>query len=275
MAEHTVAVLGLGLIGSIWAGHYREVGKLAATWSRRPKPNLDFDLTSLENCAGKAEYLHLCLYDPDSVRETLRQLCPLLNAGHTVIQSTTIDPESAAEFATLVEATGARYIEAPFTGSKLAAEAHQTVYFLGANQSVPEAVLELLSVLSANRFRIGTPAQAASIKLAMNLQIIGITQALCESIHIARKAGMSDDCFFEVMKKNVSWSGLSELKEQKIRDDDYAPQFSLKNMYKDMRLAKVAAGESLPLLETVNECLAAGERAGYEEDDFLAVMRLL
>ena len=275
MSVQKVAVLGLGLIGSIWAGHYREVGKLTAVWSRRPKPDLDFGLTSLENCASSADYLHLCLYDPASVRETLDLLCPLLSSKHTVIQSTTIDPQSATEFAATVEAAGATYIEAPFTGSKPAAEAHQTVYFMGANREIPEAVTELLSILSSNRFYIGTPAQAASIKLAMNLQIIGITQALCESIHIARKAGITDDCFFEVMKRNVSWSGLSELKETKIRQGNYAPQFSLKNMFKDMRLARVAAGENLPLLETVNECLAAGKAAGYEEEDFLSVLRLL
>lgn len=275
MSEQKVAVLGLGLIGSIWAGHYREVGRLSAVWSRSQKPDLDFDLTSLKNCAASAAYLHLCLYDPDSVRETLEQLCPHLNASHTVVQSTTIDPASAMEFAERVEARGATYIEAPFTGSKPAAEAHQTVYFLGANQEIPDAVIELLSILSCSRFNIGTPAQAASIKLAMNLQIVGILQALCESIRIARNAGVSDDCFFEVMKKNVAWSGLSELKEQKIRDEDFAPQFSTRNMNKDMRLAKAAASEELPLLETVSQCLEAAESAGFGGDDFLSIMRVL
>lgn len=275
MDSNKVAVLGLGLIGSIWAGHYREAGRLSAVWSRRAKPELDFELTSLENCAAEAGYLHLCVYDPDSVRETLAQLTPYLNERHTVIQSTTIDPESAAEFASIVEATGAYYVEAPFTGSKPAAEAHQTVYFLGANVSISNDVEDLLSILSQNRFHIGTPAQAASVKLAMNLQIAGITQALCESIQLARTAGVSDDTFFEVMKKNVSWSGLSELKEDKLRNANYAPQFSTKNMHKDMRLAKVAAEEPMPLLDMVYQCLASAEAAGYGEDDFLSVMRVL
>ncbi|MGJ8653445.1 MAG: NAD(P)-dependent oxidoreductase [Opitutaceae bacterium] len=275
MNSNKVAVLGLGLIGSIWAGHYREAGRLATVWSRRPKPELDFDLSSLQNCAEQAAYLHLCLYDSDSVRETLSQLIPFLNEAHTVIQSTTIDPESATEFATLVEATGARYVEAPFTGSKPAAEAHQTVYFLGANTDISDEVEGLLAILSSDRYKIGTPAQAASVKLAMNLQIVGITQALCESISIARSAGVSDDTFFEVMKKNVSWSGLSALKEDKLRNANYEPQFSLKNMHKDMRLAKVAAGDQMPLLNMVNQCLASAEEAGYGEDDFLSLMRLL
>lgn len=276
MNSNKVAVLGLGLIGSIWASHYRDAGFLATVWSRRPKPNLDFELTSLQNCAEQATYLHLCLYDSDSVGETLSQLIPFLNETHTVIQSTTIDPTSAEGFAKAVEATGATYVEAPFTGSKPAAEAHQTVYFLGANQPITNEVESLLATLSQTRFQIGTPAQAASTKLAMNLQIVGITQALCEGITLTRRAGVSDDTFFEVLKKNVSWSGLAALKENKLRDADYAPQFSLKNMHKDMRLAYAATGgESMPLLETVKQCLAAAEEAGYGEDDFLSLMRLL
>jgi 3-hydroxyisobutyrate dehydrogenase-like beta-hydroxyacid dehydrogenase len=275
MNEQTVAVLGLGLIGSIWAGHYRSAGKLSAVWSRRPKPNLDFELETLSMCASSAKYLHLCLFDSDSVKETLNLLCAHLDETHTVIQSTTIDPVTAKECAAQVEATGARYIEAPFTGSKPAAEAHQTVYFLGANTDIPDDVVELLSILSSDRFMIGTPAQAASIKLAMNLQIVGLTQALCESIHIARGAGVSDDTFFEVMKKNVAWSGLSALKEPKIREADFTAQFSVKNMHKDMRLAKVVAGEKLPLLNTVNQCLESAEKAGHGDDDFLSLLRLL
>lgn len=275
MSTPQVAVLGLGLIGSIWANHYRTAGRLSATWNRSPKPDLDFDSTTIERCATSAEYLHLCLYDSDSVREILKQLVPYLDASHTVIQSTTVDPVCAQECAKLVETTGARYIEAPFTGSKPAAEAHQTVYFLGANAEISSEALDLLKLLSSDRFLLGTPSQAASVKLAMNLQIVAITQALCESIHISRAAGVSDNTFFEVMKKNVAWSGLSALKEGKIRDSDYAPQFSVKNMHKDMRLAKVVAGDGLPLLNAVGECLKKAEVAGYGDDDFLSLIRIL
>jgi len=133
----------------------------------------------------------------------------------------------------------------------------------------------LLARISKTRFHIGTPPQAASIKLAMNLQIAGITEALCESITITRSAGIEDDIFFEVLRRNVAWSGLAELKEPKLRSGDFAPQFSIKNMHKDMRLAKDSTDTRLPLLETLTECLAAAEAAGYGEDDFLSLIREL
>ncbi len=273
--QRKIAVLGMGLIGSIWAKHYAATGQLACVWNRSPKAGLPGPLETLPACADQSDLLQLCLYDAESVRAVLQQLLPYLSARHTVIQSSTIDGESAEEFARLVQQTGARYVEAPFTGSKPAAEQRQTVFFLGGEAASLEFVETTLATLSARRFRIGSPRQAASIKLAMNLQISGITQALCESISISRSAGIDDATFFEVMQQNVAWSGLAALKEAKIRAADFSPQFSVKNMHKDMRLAQLTAPGHLPLLATLISCLGAAEDAGYGEDDFISLLRVL
>jgi 3-hydroxyisobutyrate dehydrogenase-like beta-hydroxyacid dehydrogenase len=132
-----------------------------------------------------------------------------------------------------------------------------------------------LAKISIKRFHIGTPAQATTIKLAMNLQIAGISQALCEAITLSREAGIGDDCFFQVMRANVAWSGLAELKEPKLREADYSPQFSIKNLHKDLRLARKTAGRPLPTLERMTECLAAAEAAGHGGEDFIALIRAL
>jgi 3-hydroxyisobutyrate dehydrogenase len=192
-----------------------------------------------------------------------------------IIQSSTIDGDSAATFCALVEGTGASYLESPFTGSKPAAEARKTVFFLGGSQAAASRAEPFLRTLSARRFHIGSPAQAASIKLAMNLQISGITQALCESITMSREAGIEDRAFFEVMQENVAWSGLAALKEPKLLEADFSPQFSVKNMHKDMRLAKQTAKQTMPLLEMVSDCLARAEAAGHGEDDFISLIQNL
>ncbi|WPJ96918.1 NAD(P)-dependent oxidoreductase [Coraliomargarita algicola] len=275
MKETKVAVIGLGIIGSTWAKHYASDQVLTASWNRSPKPELSLKQTDLAGCAAAAKYLQICLYDADSVRGVLQELLPHLNAEHVVLQSSTIDGESASEFAQMVQATGARYLEAPFTGSKPAAEQRKTVFFLGGDAALVAEVEPLLSKLSSQRFHIGTPAQATAIKLAMNLQIASISQALCEAITLTRSADVSDDCFFEVLRANVSWSGLAELKEPKLRQADYSPQFSIKNLFKDMRLAQKTAKRKLPQLERTLQTLAAAEASGLGEEDFISMIRLL
>ncbi len=222
-----------------------------------------------------ANVVHLCLYDPASVQNVLERILPELGEGKTVVQSTTIDPDSAERFAATVREAGARYVEAPFTGSKPAARKRQTVFYLGGEANDLDRVEPVLSTLSRKCFRLSRPGQAATIKLAMNLQISAITEALCGGVAWSRGAGLADDEFFDVLRENVAWSGLAELKEPKIRAGDFSPQFTIRNMHKDMRLASESCPLDLPLLPFVRERLRVAEEAGFGEDDFASLLRLL
>ncbi len=271
-----VGVLGLGIIGEAWALNWREDGLLAATWNRTPKPDFPAWCADPAGVAARADVLVIVVADPPAVQGVLEQLLPVLEPRHIVVQSSTIDPVSSERFERQVRAAGARYLEAPFTGSKPAALQRKTVYYLGGDPSVMDAVEPLLSKVSARRFRIGSGSQAATLKLSMNLQIAAQALALCEALDFARGAGIADETFFDAMRANVAWSGLSALKEPKLRAGDYAPQFSVKHMLKDLRLALAARpGEGSRATNVAAAALQAAAEAGWADEDFVAMQKLL
>lgn len=272
----TIGVIGLGIIGGVWAKHYDAAGVLAGTWNRTPQPEFPMWKREAREVAEAAEVVQIVVADPPAVQSVIDAILPALGPGKVVVQSSTIDGESSESFMKQVTARGARYLEAPFTGSKPAAEAKKTVYFLGGDAGLVAEMEPLLALVSETRFHIGTPRQATAIKLAMNLNIAVQMQGLSEALTFARKAGVSDETFFTVIKKNVSNSGLVALKEPKLRAEDFSPQFSVKHMLKDMRLASRTAGcEEMPMLDTVRQCLHATSQAGYADEDFSALIRLL
>ncbi len=272
----TIGVIGLGIIGGTWAKHYHAAGVLAGAWNRTPQPEFPQWKPTPEAVASAADVVQIVVADPPAVESILTRILPALGPGKVVVQSSTIDPASSTRFLNLVTARGARYLEAPFTGSKPAAEAKQTVYYLGGDAALIAELEPLLSLVSATRFHIGSNEQAATLKLAMNLNISAQMQGLCEALALVRRAGIGDDTFFGALGKNVSYSGVTKLKEPKLRAGDYAPQFSVKHMHKDMRLASTMAGDQkLPVLAAVRERLAAAEKAGWADEDFSAVMKLL
>lgn len=272
----TIGVIGLGIIGGTWAKHYHAAGVLAGAWNRTPQPDFPQWKATPEAVASAADVVQIVVADPPAVESILTRILPALGPGKVVVQSSTIDPASSTKFLELVTARGARYLEAPFTGSKPAAEAKQTVYYLGGDAALIAELEPLLSLVSATRFHIGSNEQAATLKLAMNLNISAHMQGLCEALALVRRAGVSDDTFFSALGKNVSYSGVTKLKEPKLRAGDYAPQFSVKHMHKDMRLASTMAGDQkLPVLAAVRDRLAAAEKAGWADEDFSAVMKLL
>jgi prephenate dehydrogenase len=105
MSDTKIGILGLGIIGQIWAQHYHSAGLLCATWNRPPKPDSPRWQDSAGTVAKTADIIHLVVADPAAVPSILTQIAPQLNASKIVVQSSTIDPESSDRFRTIVTAT--------------------------------------------------------------------------------------------------------------------------------------------------------------------------
>ena len=272
----TISVLGLGIIGSAWAKNLIADGHAVRCWNRTPRDFPNFH-ASIRDAVKGAEFIIVVVADPPAVQSVLDQITPELGRGRLLIQSSTISAKWTLKFAEQVQRAGALFLEAPFTGSKPAAEKRQTVFYLGGDAAVVEKARPVLERISSTRVHIGPLGTASTLKLAMNLNLANLAQGLCESLALVRAAGISDDTFFKALANNVGRSGLSDLKEPKLRQRDYSPQFSLKHMGKDLRLALETAAEySLKLGQTehLKKEYEEGFAAGWQDDDFLGLMRL-
>ena len=272
-----IAILGLGIIGSAWAKNLISDGHQVRCWNRTPKEFPNF-CASLPAAVEDAEAIFLVVADPPAVQSVLEGILPKLHAGQMLIQCSTISAHWTWQFAQQVEATGAEFLEAPFTGSKLAAQDRKTVYYLGGEADLIARARPILEPISSTILHIGPRGTASSLKLAMNMNIAGIAQTLCESLTLCRAAGVSDDVYFEALSRNVAHSPLSDLKQPKLRQADYSPQFSLKHMGKDLRLALETAAEhglAIGQTEHLKAVYDRGIEAGWKEDDFIGLIRLL
>jgi len=270
-----IAVVGLGIIGAAWAQNLHADGLKVHGWNRTPK-DFPFFEPDLAAAVEDAEMVIIVVADPPAVESVLNIIVPKLRPGQVVVQSSTISARWTKQFAARVEVTGAQFLEAPFTGSKPAAEARKTVFYLGGSAALVEKATPVLKRLSTARLHVGPIGSASSLKLAMNMNLALMMEALSESLTLARAEGIPDDKFFEALHLNVGKSGLSDLKETKLKGANYAAQFSLKHMDKDLRLAlETANGIALPSAKTLKSFYESGIKAGYGEDDFSGVIRLL
>lgn len=270
-----VGVFGLGIIGAAWADNLVADGHTVRGWNRttRSQPYYTPDARA---AASASDLLILVVADPAAVSQVLDLIGPALRPGQIVVQSSTIDAASSRAFAARVEAAGAAFLEAPFTGSKPAAAARKTVFYTGGDPAVLERARPVLAPLSRAILHIGPVGSASEVKLALNINIALVAEALCESLAFARAGGISADTFFQALRLNAAWSGLTELKEPKLKEGDYAPQFSVKHMAKDLRLARASApAQALPQMDGLLALYAEGLNRGWAEDDFIGLERLL
>lgn len=270
-----VTILGLGIIGSAWAKNLHEDGLTVRGWNRTPKA-FDFYEEVLLSAVQDAEMIIIVVADPPAVESILDVIVPQLRPGQLVAQSSTISARWTKIFADRVQGAGALFLEAPFTGSKTAAESRKTVFYVGGETDILEKARPVLTRLASSILHVGPLGSASSLKLAMNLNLAIISEALSESLTLARAEGIPDEIFFEALHLNAGRSGFSDLKEPKFRVGDFAPQFSLKHMNKDLRLALETAGNtSLPLAKALKALYDKGMEQGLAEDDMTGLVRLL
>ncbi len=270
-----ISFFGLGIIGSIWADNLHRDGYEVRGWNRTPK-RLLFFTSDIRAAAKDAEIIIVVVADPPAVQDVLDKILPVLHTGQVLVQSSTISPKATLDFARQVQKTGAAFLEAPFMGSKPAAEQRKMVFYVGGDKKVLEIARPVLERLSSAILHIGALGSASALKLAMNVNIALVMQGLGESLTLARAAGISDDTYFAALKLNVSHSGVAALKETKLRNRDFSPQFSLKHMAKDLRLALEAAGDlKLPQAQNIMRIYEEGIKRGWGDEDFTVLVRLL
>lgn len=270
-----VTVIGLGIIGSAWAKNLHADGLAVRAWNRTPK-DLPYYERDLVRAVTGAEMIIIIVSDPPAVEGILNTIVPHLVPGQLVVQSSTISAHWTRLFCKRVEEAGAIFLEAPFTGSKPAAEARKTIFYLGGPEETVEKARPVLARLSAHILHIGKLGSASSLKLAMNLNLALMGEALSESLTLTRAEEIPDEKFFEALHINVGRSGLSDLKEPKLTAHDYAPQFALKHMGKDLRLAlETAQGVELPTATALKVLYDRGMSESIADDDFIGLIRLL
>lgn len=272
-----VAVLGLGIMGEAMARNLDQDGLLAASWNRSARPEFPKFMSSVHDAVQRSDIILILVTDDQAVSDLLDRIEPDLGIQHLIVQCSTVKPASNIQFQKRVKKTGAHFIEALIGGSKGAAINRQIIFYTGGDKKDVQCAEPVLAKISAKCIYIGETGKASHVKLAMNLNIALQVEALCESFAYAQRAGIDTETFFTVLKNNTAWNRLSEYKESKFCGMDFSPQFSVKNMHKDVRLALENDGPDnrLALLSALETIFARAEAAGLGEDDMIALYKLL
>ena len=277
-----VAFLGLGIMGRPMALNLVKAGHEVAVWNRTPK-NVESARTasSPADAARDAEVIWMCVSDTQAVESVLfgpQGVQESLTPGQVILDSSTISPSATRRFAERVSVSGVQYVDAPMTGSKIAAEGGTLIFIVGGEESTIEKLKPLFAATGKKIFRMGEIGKGQAAKLAMNLQIALIYEGFAEGLTLATKLGVDAATLIPLIETSMVRSGVVEYKAPFVLKRDFTPNFPLRLMRKDLRLALDAAKEvrvKLPGLETVEEIYDMATEDGNENLDYAATLTLL
>lgn len=271
--HESVGVIGQGIIGSRVAECLRKAGHQVYVWNRTVKPLPGF-LASPGEVADLADVIQIFVGDSEALRSVIAAMKGRLESRHVIIANGTFDPETVASVYEEVRETGAAFLDAPFTGSRLAAEGGSLVYYIGGDSRVLDQVRSVLEASSKSILHLGRVGEASLIKIATNMISAATVGILSEAYGLVAAAGVNPDRLAEALEGNACCSPLVSMKLPGILAQEYEPHFSLKNMFKDAQYA-LGLGKQLgvaqPVLSTTASVIYRSIQEGRGELDYSVI----
>lgn len=270
-----VGVIGLGIIGRRVADNLRERGFHVFVWNRTPRAVPNF-VGSPAEVAEICDFIQIFVSDDEALLQMVQRILRNLTPDHIVMAHCTVSPDTMRAAAEMVEKRGARFLDAPFTGSKMAAENAQLVYYVGGDEAALEKVRPILTATSKEIIHIGKVGDATVIKVATNMVTAASVQAAAEALALVVKSGLPVEKFAEAMRNNGSNSATLDMKLPMMMDGNFEPHFSVKHMLKDVVIATRLArsyGVELGATEASREGLDNEMRKGRGDDDYSSLAR--
>lgn len=270
-----VGVIGLGIIGQRVVDNLRERGFHVFVWNRTPRPVPNF-VGSPAEVAELCHFIQIFVSDDEALLEMAQRITRDLSPNHIVMAHCTVSPDTMRAAAEIVEKRGARFLDAPFTGSKTAAENGQLVYYVGGDEAALRLARPVLEASSKEIIEIGRVGDATTVKVATNMVTAASVQGAAEALALIAKSGLPVEKFADAMRNNGSNSPTLDMKLPMMMEGNFEAHFSVKHMLKDVVIATRLArsfGMEFGATDASRHGLTEEMRQGRGDDDYSSLLR--
>jgi 3-hydroxyisobutyrate dehydrogenase len=287
MSKQAVALLGLGTMGAGMAENLLKAGFPLTVWNRDAAKAERFAAQGARvantpaDAAGGADVVLSMLADDGASRAVwLGEDGALAAAGDNAVavDCSTVSPAWIAELAKAASGRGLELLDAPVTGSRAQAAAGQLLFLVGGPEAALEKVRPVLQAMSKEIMHLGPVGSGATMKLINNF-LCGVQIAsLAEGMVWLERSGLDREKALDLLKRGAPGSPLLTALSARMTSRDYAVNFHLKLMAKDLQYAGEAAAADGVELTTAANARSLFEQAiadGYGERDMSAVVEPL
>lgn len=276
-----VTVLGTGTMGAGVARSLLREGHDVTVWNRnadRATPLADDGATVERDASAavaEAEVVLLTLFDTDAVVDVLEAAAGDAPTDAVWVQASTIGVAGTETVVQLAGKYGITLVEAMMLGTKGPAEQGKLTMLAAGPSATVDRIDPVLDAIGAKTVRAGERVgDGTALKLAANAWVAAITAATGQSLAIARALGLDPHLFLDAIEGTASDSPYAHTKGEAMLSGEFAPQFALDGIRKDIGLIRDAArdaGVSTELLDGIDRVYAQASTDGHGGDDIAAV----
>jgi 3-hydroxyisobutyrate dehydrogenase-like beta-hydroxyacid dehydrogenase len=284
-----IAFLGTGNMGLPMARNLAAAGHEVVAWNRtreKADPLAEHGARIAETpaeAAREAEIAVTMLADDHAVEEVVfgdEGIYEALPQGALHLSCSTIGVEFSRTLADAHDLQRQAYVAAPVFGRPEAAEARKLKVVAAGAPDAIERARPVFDAVGERTFVVGDePSLANVVKLCGNFLIASMIETLGEGFALARKSGVDEAAFLEVLNGTFFGSPIFGGYAKAIAAKRFQPAgFKLRLGLKDVRLALAAADRAevpMPAASLLHDRFLAGVATGRGDHDWSAVAALV
>lgn len=208
-----------------------------------------------------------------------------VQSGALLIDSSTIDVDTARRVGVAAQAAGLDMLDAPVSGGVGGAAAGTLTFMVGGEQTAFTRAKPFLDVMGKNIFHAGGSGNGQVAKICNNM-LLGISMiGTCEAFMLGEKLGLDAQTLFDISStaSGQCWSMTSYCPmpgpvPTSPANNAYKPGFAASMMLKDLVLAQKASGSAsadTPMGKRATELYTSMQEKGYGDMDFSGIINML
>ena len=281
-ATPVIAFLGTGRMGSPMAANLARGGFGVRVWNRTISRAEALTADGAVVASSPAEAVQgativiTMLADGPATEQAATGPDGLLAAGPGIIwmQMATVGAGWTARLASIADARGIVFVDAPVSGSEGPARDGQLVVLASGPQHVRAMLAPVFGVLGRATAWLGQAGHGTRAKLVLNNWLADLTEATAETLSFARRLDLDPAEIVDLLQSTPLGSPYAVQKARSMLAGDFSPAFALKHALKDAELAAQAAQASGATLTLTSALLPRWRDAaanGHADDDLSAV----
>ena len=252
----TIGFIGLGNMGAhmtrnlIKTGHSLKVFDLNEEAMRYVAQSGAKAVASAREAATGVEFVVTMLPVGANVREVFVNggVIGAAAPGTILIDSSTIDVETARAMHEAAGKAGYKFLDAPVSGGTVGAEQATLTFMCGGDKAVFEKARPILAGMGKNIVHCGGPGQGQVVKICNNMMAAINMIAASEALVMGERLGVDRKILYDVITTSTGRSYALERScplpgpvPASPSSNGFKPGFMAKLMLKDLRLSQAAA----------------------------------
>ncbi len=283
----TVAILGMGAMGSRLAKNLLKKGYELNVWNR----TAERCCTLVEQGAKQYPFPKDAVKNADVVIAMLTNDHASRNVwmdnktgailglrqNAVAIECSTLSLSWCLELAETIHQKNANFLDAPVVGSRPQADASQLIHLVGGESKVLDKVQNILSASSSAIHHTGKTGTAMSMKLAINGLFGMQVAALSEMIGMLNKLGIEKKSAVNLLNELPITSPAMKGIGLAISSDNFAPMFPINLVEKDfdyLQKLSVQQNSEVPLVNKTRDIYQQVIKSGYGQDNIAGVVQI-